>query len=59
MKKVKITVKRIAVHKDLINEYENPIDNACNLVEGQVFVANGWRNRKNCVTALGKQCPPL
>ncbi|HQC55339.1 MAG TPA: TIGR04076 family protein [Clostridia bacterium] len=42
MQKVKITVKKIAVHKDLIDEYENLIENACNLVEGQVFIANGW-----------------
>ena len=43
MKKVKITVKKIVVHTDLIAEYENPIENACDVQEGQVFVANGWR----------------
>lgn len=42
MKKVKIIVKKIVVHKDLIAKYENPIENACNLVEGQIFVANGY-----------------
>ena len=43
MKKVKITVMKVAKYTDLIAKYENPIENACNMVEGQVFVANGWR----------------
>ena len=42
MKKVKITVKRIACYRDLIEEYENPIEHACEMKVGQVFVANGW-----------------
>ena len=41
MKKVKITVKRIACYKDLIEEYENPIENACVMKLDQVFIANG------------------
>ena len=43
MKKVRITVKRIARYDDLIAEYENPIEHACDLRLGQVFTANGWR----------------
>jgi len=43
MKKVKITVKRIACYKDLIAQYENPIEHACDMKEGQVFIANGFR----------------
>ena len=42
MKKVRITVKRIACSKDLMEEYENPIEHACSMQEGQVFTANGW-----------------
>lgn len=42
MKKVRITVKRIACYKDLIEEYENPIEHACDMKEGKVFVSNGW-----------------
>ena len=42
MKKVKITVKRIACYKDLIAEYENPIEHACDMKEGQIFIANGF-----------------
>ncbi len=42
MKKVKITVVRKAEYKDLMAQYENPIEHACELEEGQVFIANGW-----------------
>lgn len=43
MKKVKITVIRKACYKDLMEKYENPIEHACDLKEGSVFVANGWQ----------------
>ncbi|MBR2590579.1 MAG: TIGR04076 family protein [Clostridia bacterium] len=42
MQKVRISVKKIARYDDLINEYENPIEHACEMREGQVFIANGW-----------------
>ena len=42
MKKVRITVKRIARYDDLIAEYENPMEHACGMEPGQSFVANGW-----------------
>lgn len=42
MKKVKITVMRIAYYPDLIEQYENPISHACDMAIGQVFIANGW-----------------
>lgn len=43
MKKCRITVMRRARYDDLISKYENPISHACDLKEGQVFVANGWQ----------------
>ena len=43
MKKVKITVMRIACYPDLMEKYENPIEHACDLREGQVFIADGWQ----------------
>ena len=43
MKKVKITVMKTACYSDLMKEYENPITHACDMKEGQVIVANGWR----------------
>ena len=42
MKKVKITVMKTARYDDLIAKYENPVQHACDMVEGQSFVANGW-----------------
>ncbi len=42
MRKVRITVVRKAVYPDLIEKYENPIEHACGMEEGQVFIANGW-----------------
>ena len=43
MKKLKITVMRVARYDDLIAKYENPIQHACSMVEGQVFIADGWK----------------
>ncbi|MBQ6261919.1 MAG: TIGR04076 family protein [Clostridia bacterium] len=42
MKKIRITVMRTARYDDLIEKYENPLEHACDMKEGQVFVANGW-----------------
>lgn len=43
MKKVKITVMKVACYPDLMAQYENPIAHACGMCEGQVFIANGWQ----------------
>lgn len=43
MKKVKITVMRIACYQDLMEQYENPIQHACDMRQGQVFIADGWK----------------
>lgn len=42
MKKVKITVMKQTVYQDLIDKYENPMEHACSMEIGQVFIANGW-----------------
>ena len=42
MKKCRITVMRKVHHADLSEQYENPIEHACDMEEGQVFIANGW-----------------
>ena len=34
---------RIACYQDLMERYENPIDHACDMQVGQVFIADGWR----------------
>ena len=43
MKKVRITVMRTACYADLIKEYENPIEHACDMEHGMVFIANGHK----------------
>ena len=41
MKDVKITVIRKASYPDLMARYENPIEHACDVREGQVFISRG------------------
>ena len=43
MKKVRITVMRLARYEDLIERYENPIEHACDMRLGQSFIARGWQ----------------
>ena len=43
MKKVRITVMKKALYPDLIEQYEKPIEHACDLREGQSWVADGWK----------------
>lgn len=52
MKKVKITVMKIAVHQDLIDKYENPILHACLLKVGDTFISkNGQKPKDFCESA--------
>ena len=39
MKKIKITVMRISRYEDLMKQYENPIEHACDMTLGRVFFA--------------------
>ena len=43
MKKIRITVMKMACYTDLMEQYENPIEHACDMQAGQVFIANGWQ----------------
>ncbi len=42
MKKIKITVMKMAQYNDLIAEYENPLEHPCDMRIGQVFISNGF-----------------
>ena len=42
MKKVRITAVRKTCYPDLMEKYENPMDHACDVEEGMVWIANGW-----------------
>lgn len=41
MKDIKITVMKQIIYQDLIDKYENPIEHACNIKLGQVFIVKG------------------
>lgn len=43
MSRIKITVLRKVCHEDLIKLYEKPLENSCEMREGQIFIANGWQ----------------
>ena len=52
MKKCKITVMRKALYPDLMEKYENPIEHACDVEEGQVFLSeNGQKPVGLCDSA--------
>ena len=58
MKKVRLTVMRTARYDDLIERYENPIEHACDMREGQVFIANGWQRPAGfCLSAWDSLSP--
>jgi uncharacterized repeat protein (TIGR04076 family) len=43
MKKVKVTVMKMARYDDLISQYENQIEHTCDMKIGQVFVCDGLK----------------
>ena len=58
MKRVKITVKRMARYEDLMVEYENPIQHACDMRLGQTFVVeNCQRPEGMCESAWETMLP--
>ena len=59
MKKCRITVMRMARYDDLIAQYENPIQHACGLREGQVFLANGWEQPEGLCRSAWESMSPF
>ena len=59
MKKVRITVMRTARYDDLIERYENPIRHACDMREGQVFTAGGWRKPEGFCDSAWESLSPF
>jgi uncharacterized repeat protein (TIGR04076 family) len=54
MKTVRITAVRKVCHRDLMQRYENPIEHACDIEEGQVFISeDGKRPEGFCESAWG------
>ena len=63
MKAVRITAVRQTVYPDLMAQYENPMEHACDVAEGQVFISRdgrcpdglcpeAWGSMEKFVTAL-------
>ena len=51
-KRIKITVKRFTEYRDLMAEYENPIEHACDMQLGQSFIVeNGEKPVGMCDSA--------
>ncbi len=59
MKKVKITVIRKAQYDDLIKKYENPIEHACDLQEGQVFICENLQKPTNFCDSAWESISPF
>ncbi len=55
---VKITAIRQTVYTDLIAKYENPIEHACDIKIGQVFIVRSLDKPKGlCDSAWATLCP--
>ena len=52
MKRCKITAVRKTEYKDLMEKYENPIQHACDIEEGQVFCESAWESISPFVMTL-------
>lgn len=59
MKRCRITVMRMARYEDLMAQYENPIQHACGLREGQVFIAEGWQRPEGLCLSAWKSMSPF
>ena len=57
MKKVKITAVRKTCYPDLMALYENPIEHACDVKEGMVWISeNGEKPDNFCDSAWDSMC---
>lgn len=58
MKKCKINVLKKVLHQDLVDLYENPMEHACSMEVGQVFISNGWTRPEGlCESAWESMSP--
>ena len=57
-KKIRITVMKTARYADLIEKSENPIEPACDIREGDTFIADGWKRPEGlCESAWESMSP--
>ena len=59
MKKCRITVMRMTSYPDLMEQYENPMEHACDMQLGQVFIANGWKKPEGMCSSAWESMSPF
>ncbi len=59
MRKVRITAMRQTVYHDLMEQYENPIEHACDVKVGQVWTADGWQKPQGFCSSAGDSLSPF
>ncbi len=59
MKKVRIKAIRKASYPDLMAKYENPITHACDVEEGQVWIADGWKKPEGFCDSAWESISPF
>ena len=59
MKKDKVTAIRKACYADLMERYENPIEHSCDIQEGQVWIANGWKKTEGMCDSAWESMSPF
>lgn len=59
MKKIRITVMKMGCYDDLIEKYENPIEHACDMQLGQIFIANGWQKPEGFCDSAWESLSPF
>ena len=59
MRKCRITVMRITRYEDLMEQYENPLENACGMQAGQIFIANGWEKPEGLCDSAWESMSPF
>ena len=59
MKKVRITAMRVARYDNLIEKYENKIEHACDVQQGQVFIADGWKKPEGLCDSAWETLSPF
>ena len=59
MKRIKITAIRKARYDDLIEKYENPIEHPCDIEEGQIFIADGWKRPEGFCESAWESISPF
>lgn len=59
MKKVKISVVKMAEYTDLMEKYENPMEHPCDMKMGQIFIADGWRKPEGFCDSAWESISPF